>query len=107
MGTKTVTDKTFNEAVVASEKPVLVDFWADWCGPCRMLAPTIEEIATTYADKLVVATINVGENPETASSYGVSSVPFFAVFVDGKPAKTIVGARPKSALLREIAEFIQ
>jgi thioredoxin 1 len=106
MGSKIVTDKTFNEDVVSSKKPVLVDFWAEWCGPCRMLAPTVEEIATTYSDKLVVATMNVGENPETASTYGINSVPFFAVFVDGKPAKTIVGARPKSALIREIAEFL-
>jgi thioredoxin 1 len=107
MHTKNVTDQTFHSEVVTSDKPVLVDFWAESCGPCRMLAPTLEDLADMYADKLIVAKVNVSENPETTAAYGVSSVPFLAVFVEGKPAKTMVGARTKAALLREIADFIQ
>ncbi len=101
-----VTDATFKEEVLSSDLPVLVDFWAPWCGPCRMVGPIVDEIAQEQADKLKVVKLNTDENLETASAYGITSIPALYVFKGGEVAKTIIGARPKPALEQELAEFI-
>lgn len=104
--TVTVTDTSFVDAVLQSEKPVLVDFWATWCGPCKMVAPVLEEIASSHADKLTVAKLDIDANPDTARDYQVMSVPTMILFAGGKPVKQIVGAKGKAALLREIEDII-
>jgi thioredoxin 1 len=104
--TKVVTDKTFQAEVLDSSKPVVVDYWAEWCGPCRMVAPVLEEIANEHGDKLDVVKLNIDENPEVAQRYQIMAIPTMNVFKDGEVVKQIVGAKPKSALLRELAEFI-
>jgi thioredoxin 1 len=104
--TKVVTSKTFETEVLQSSKPVIVDYWAEWCGPCRMVAPVLEEIANEYADKIDVVKLNIDENPEVSQRYGIMAIPTMNVFFGGQVVKQIVGAKPKSALLREIAEFI-
>jgi thioredoxin 1 len=104
--TKTVTDSTFATDVLGSDKPVIVDFWAEWCGPCRMVAPVLEEIAGQYADKIVVAKLNVDENPQTAASYGITSIPTMNVYSGGQVVKTIIGAKPKAALLQDLAAYL-
>ncbi|GAA2794365.1 thioredoxin [Kitasatospora sp. CM 4170] len=104
--TTTVTDKTFETDVLKSEKPVLVDFWATWCGPCRQVAPILDEIAAEHGDKLTIAKLDVDANQQTAAQYGVISIPTLIVYKGGEPVKSITGARPKAALLRELAEFI-
>ncbi|MDK7750355.1 thioredoxin [Brevibacterium sp. UMB10442] len=101
-----VTDATFKEEVLSSDLPVLVDFWAPWCGPCRMVGPIVDEIAQEQADKLKVVKLNTDENLETASAYGITSIPALYVFKGGEVAKTIIGARPKPALEQELADFI-
>ena len=103
--TLTATDAAFNE-LINGDKPVLVDFWAEWCGPCRMVGPIVNEIAGEHADKLSVAKLNVDENPQTAMEYDVMSIPTLIVYQDGAEKKRIVGARPKHALLAELDEFI-
>ena len=104
--TVTVTDATFAQDVLKSDKPVLVDFWAEWCGPCRKVGPILEEIAGEHADKLTVAKLNVDENPRTAMDYRVISIPTMNVYRGGQVVKTIVGAKPKAALLRELDAFL-
>ena len=104
--TKAVTDASFVEDVLQAEKPVIVDFWAEWCGPCRMVAPILDEIAGENADKISVVKLNVDENPQTAASYGVVSIPTLNVYQGGQVVKQIVGAKPKQALLKDLAEFL-
>ena len=101
-----VTDDTFEAEVLQSQQPVLVDYWAEWCGPCKMIAPILDEVATTYAGKLQIAKMNVDENPLTASSYGIVSIPTLNVFQGGRVVKQIIGAKPKVALLRDLAEYL-
>jgi thioredoxin 1 len=103
--TKKVTDQTFQQDVLSSDKPVLVDFWAEWCGPCKMVAPVLEEIAAQH-EELTVAKLNIDENPQIAQQYQVMSIPTMSVFQGGKVVKTIVGAKPKSALLKDLADYI-
>ncbi len=104
MGTNTVqiTDADFELSVLKSERPVLIDFWADWCGPCHMVAPVIEEIAAESGGKLVVGKVDVDANPEITRRYGVLSIPSMLLFVDGVEKARIVGARGKQAILSEI-----
>lgn len=101
-----VTDSTFEETVLRSDKPVLVDFWAPWCGPCRMVSPIVDQIAEENSEKLNVVKVNTDENLEIASKYGITSIPALYVFKDGEVAKTIIGARPKPALEDELSDFI-
>lgn len=100
--TVAVTDATFKEVVLDSSKPVLVDFWATWCGPCKMVAPVLEQIASEHADKLVVAKIEVDENPATPRDFQVLSIPTLILFVNGEAKATLVGAKSKSAILKEL-----
>ncbi|MQY12664.1 Thioredoxin 1 [Streptomyces sp. RB5] len=104
--TVTATDADFEEKVLKSDKPVLVDFWAEWCGPCRMIAPSLEAIAAENGEKLTVVKLNIDENPATAAKYGIMSIPTMNVYQGGDVVKTIVGAKPKAALERDLAEFI-
>ena len=103
----TATDNTFAD-LIAGEKPVLVDFWAEWCGPCRMISPILEEIAAAHPETITVAKLNVDENPQTAIQFDVMSIPTIIVFQNGTSTSTrIVGARPKQALLAELAEYLR
>ncbi len=103
--TVTLTDGTFASAI-AGDKPVLVDFWAEWCGPCRMVAPVLEEIASEQSDKLVVAKLNIDENPQTQMSFDVMSIPTMILFKDGVEKKRIVGARPKHQIEKDLEEYL-
>jgi thioredoxin 1 len=104
--TKTVTDATFATDVLQSDKAVLVDFWAEWCGPCKMVAPVLDEIAGEHGEKLQVVKVNIDENPNVARDYQIMSIPTMAVFSGGKMVKSIVGAKPKAAILRDLEAYI-
>ena len=98
MATKTVTDASFQADVIESSKPVLVDFWADWCGPCKMIAPALEEIADELGDKVTIAKVDIMANPDTAGSMGVQSIPLLKLFKNGQPVAQKVGAAPRSQI---------
>ncbi|MGH3251723.1 MAG: thioredoxin [Trebonia sp.] len=104
--TRAVTDATFEAEVLKNSKPVIVDYWAEWCGPCRMIAPVLEEIAAEYADKIDVVKLNVDENQAIAQRYSILAIPTLNVFQNGEVVKQIKGAKPKSALLKDLADFI-
>jgi len=105
MGATPVTDDAWTTEVLESDKPVLIDFWAEWCGPCRMVSPIVDEIADEHAETLKVMKLNVDDNPGTAREYGVMSIPTLLVFKDGQPDKRIVGAKGKAALLADLADY--
>ena len=104
--TKAVTDDSFQTDVLSAPGPVLVDFWAEWCGPCRAVAPILDQIAAEHDGKIIIAKLNVDENPRIASDYGIVSIPTLNVFQGGKVVKQIIGAKPKAALLKDLAEFL-
>jgi thioredoxin 1 len=101
-----VTDATFAEAVLNSDKTILVDFWAEWCGPCRAVSPILDAIGAEHADKITVMKLNVDDNPQTAAKYQITSIPAMKVYRGGEVVKTVIGAKPKPALESVLAEFL-
>ncbi len=96
------TDKNFNSEVLQSDKPVLVDFWAEWCGPCKMIAPIVEELAEEFGDKIKFTKLDVDTNPQSATNFGIRGIPTLLIFNGGKPVETVVGAVPKSVLKKKL-----
>lgn len=105
MTTQKVTDEQFN-TFIQSDKPVLVDFWATWCGPCKMMAPILEEVSDNFKDKLVIGKLDVDENPQTAEQFRIMSIPTLVLFQNGKAIKQIVGYLPKNALISQLADVL-
>ena len=103
---QTFTDGNFDAIVVKAERPVLVDFWAEWCGPCRQVGPILDELAAEHGEKVTFVKMNVDENPVVPSSYRVNGIPTINVYQGGEVVKSIVGARPKATMLKELADFI-
>ncbi len=106
MAAKNVTTASFQADVLENSKPVLVDFWAEWCGPCRMVAPILDEIAAEYADKMVLVKVNVDEEPQLAMQYNITGIPLMGLFQNGQMVKQMVGAKPKAAIVQDLAEFL-
>ena len=106
MGASAITDATFDEVIGAADEAVIVDFWAEWCGPCKTIAPILDEIATEQAGKVKVVKLNVDENQDSARRFDVMSIPTLIVFKDGQPVKKMIGAKGKAALLEDLAEFL-
>ncbi|QFG70042.1 thioredoxin [Ornithinimicrobium pratense] len=105
MATTPTSDTTFTEDVLQHDGPVLVDFWAPWCGPCKMIAPVLEELSEEWGDKLKVVKLNTDENPETTQAYGITGIPTMNVYQGGEVVKTLVGALPKKKLAQELEQF--
>lgn len=106
MAAKHVTTDSFQADVLSSAKPVLVDFWAEWCGPCRQVSPILDEISAEHGEKLTIVKVNVDEEPALAQKYGITSIPALHVFQGGEVVKAIIGAKPKPALLSDLSDFI-
>jgi len=106
MSARAVTEQSFKQEVLQSDKPVLVDFWAAWCGPCRMVSPILDQIASENTDKLDIVKVNVDENPQLAVDYQITSIPALKVFKGGEVVQSIVGAKPKAALEADLAAFL-
>jgi thioredoxin 1 len=103
---KAVTDATFSDDVLKSDKTILVDFWAEWCGPCRAVSPILDQIAAEHAGKIEIVKLNVDDNPQSAMQYQITSIPAMKVFKGGEVVKTVIGAKPKPALEADLAEFL-
>ena len=106
MSASAVTDQTFDTEVLMSDKPVVVDFWAEWCGPCRMVSPILEELSNEHGDKIAFVKLNVDENPQVAASYRITSIPTLNVYSGGQVVKQIIGAKPKSAIKGDLSDYL-